>query len=34
MRVDTIIDPVTNKTRDGAYHELFSLSDYAIFKIK
>lgn len=33
VRADAIIDPVTNKTRDGACHELSSSSGYAISRI-
>ena len=33
VRADAVIDPVTKKTRDGACHELSSLSGYAISKI-
>lgn len=33
VRADAVIDPVTNKTRDGACHELSSSSGYAISRI-
>lgn len=33
VRANTVIDPMTNKNRDGACHKLSSLASYAISEI-